>query len=93
MLHHNIQEVPIIGSQKKWQRVYHHGWRNRTDPTRSRLHRPKAAQQGGMDPTQMEGPEGIHQASRDGGRGHEEDTGSPGHRRQNRGLADARSAA
>ena len=34
---------------------------------------------GGVDQAQMEGPERIRQAPRDGGRGHEEDTGSPGH--------------
>ena len=62
-------------------------------PPRSRPHRPKTAQQGRVDQTQMEGPERIRQAPRDGGRGHKEDTGSPGHRRQNRRLADAHSAA
>ena len=93
MLRHNIQEVPSIGGQKEWQRVYRHGRRDSASPPRSRLHRPKAAQQGRVDQTQMEDPERFRQAPRDGGRGHEEDTGSPGHRRQNRGLADAHSAA
>ena len=56
--------------------------RDNTGPPRSRLHRPKTAQHEEVDQTQVEDPKRICQASRDGGCGHKEDTGSPGHRRQ-----------
>ena len=52
----------------------------------------KQRNRGGADPTQVEDPKRVCQAPRDGGCGHKEDTGSPGHLRQGGGFADARSA-
>ena len=64
-----------LGVKRNGCVFYRHGRWDSAGPPRGRLHRPKAAQPGGVDQAQMEGPERIRQASRDGGRGHEEETG------------------
>ena len=64
-----------LGVKRNGCVFYRHGRWDSAGPPRGRLHRPKAAQPGGVDQAQMEGPERIRQAPRDGGRGHEEETG------------------
>ena len=67
LLHNHTQKVSGIGCQKTRWRVYRHRRRDGAGPPRSRLCRPEAAQQRGVDQTQVKDPKRVCQASRDGG--------------------------